>query len=249
MNKHSAFSFQTIGFLKTAFPDKFGVPRQAGLVKKTVAELEILPEWQPEFALQGLEEFSHVWVLFVFHLNSNTKYHPKVHPPRLKGESIGVFATRAPHRPNNIGLSLCEVIKIEKNIIYLAGADLVDGTPILDLKPYLPQFEALPNARGGWATQDENAVGPIEVVFSEKAQNVLNHWITVSEKTELKEVIIEVLKQDPRPIVYRGFENQDSPYRNHHAFRLYDGDIHFVFKSSQLVEVLDIKVSSLLTNA
>lgn len=231
------FEFKPIGYIKTCYPDKFGVPRQSGLVKQTVSELEIAPEWQPELALQGLQEYSHVWVSFVFHLNSNTKYHPKVHPPRLKGETIGVFATRSPHRPNPMGLSLATVERIEGGKIFLGGLDLVDGTPILDIKPYLPQFEALTEARGGWATKDENSVDAIQVSFSAEAKHTLQGW-----KPNAEAIIIDILKQDPRPVVYRGFEGQPtSPYRNEHAFRLYDGDIHFRFTSATTVEVFAIK--------
>lgn len=238
----NSFSFKPIGFIKSAYPEKFGVPRQSGLVKQTVSELAILPEWQPEYALQGLEDYSHVWVTWVFHLNTNTKYHPKIHPPRLKGETIGVFATRSPHRPNPLGLSLATVEKIEGGKIYLGGLDLVDGTPVLDIKPYLPQFESLPNARGGWATKEENDVAAIEVSFTAEAREVLDQWIVRLHKPEIEAVIIEVIKQDPRPVIYRGFEGKaDAPYRNEHAFRLYDGDVHFRFVSVGRAEVFAIK--------
>ncbi len=241
----NTFTFKPIGFIKSAYPDKFGVPRQSGLVKQTVSELSILPEWQPEFALQGLEEYSHVWVTWVFHLNTNTKYHPKIHPPRLKGETIGVFATRSPHRPNPLGLSLATVEKIEGGKIYLGGLDLVDGTPILDIKPYLPQFESLPSARGGWATKDENQVATIEVSFNDEARVILNHWMERLDNSKLEETIIDILKQDPRPVVYRGFEESgNSPYRSDHAFRLYDGDIHFRFTAPTKAEVFAIKFVS-----
>lgn len=238
----ATFTFKPIGFIKSCYPDKFGVPRQSGLVRQTISELAIAPEWQPEFALQGLEEYSHVWVTWVFHLNSNTKYHPKVHPPRLKGETIGVFATRSPHRPNPLGLSLATVEKIEGGRIYLGGLDLVDGTPILDIKPYLPQFESLPEARGGWATKDEHQVSAIEVSFTDEARGVLQSWSSRLEKPELESVIVGVIKQDPRPVIYRGFEGQsDTPYRNEHAFRLYDGDVHFRFTNANQAEVFTIK--------
>lgn len=218
------------------------MPRQSGLVAKTISELEIFPEWQPEFALQGLEGYSHAWLTFVFHLNTNTKYHPKIHPPRLQGEAIGVFATRSPHRPNPLGLSLVTIEKIELNKIYLGGVDLVDGTPILDIKPYLPQLENIPNARGGWASKDENKVVDISVHFTPESREDLQQWSKKSKHADLEEVIIDVLKQDPRPVVYRGFEEQnDSPYRNKHAFRLYDGDIHFQFTAADTVEVFAIK--------
>jgi len=240
--KNAAFSIVPIGFIKTCYPDKFGVPRQPGLVKHTISELEILPEWQPEFAIQGLEGYSHIWISFIFHMNTNAKYHPKVHPPRLGGKSMGVFATRSPHRPNPLGLSLCEIYKIEENKIYLYGVDLVDGTPIVDIKPYLPQFESLPQARGGWAVDSTNDVRSIAVEFSVDAKAVLEQWMIRTGRKELEIVIKEVIQQDPRPLVYRGFENKESPYRNEHAFRLYDGDVQFQFVEENLARVISIKI-------
>ena len=234
----AAFTFKPIGFLKSCYPDKFGVPRQSGLVKKAYSELQIESEYQPELSLQGLEGYSHIWLQFVFHLNTSKKFHAKVHPPRLDGEAIGVFATRSPHRPNPLGLSLVELVCIKNNILYFAGADLVDGTPILDVKPYLPHIESLPLARGGWAS--ELLKNEILVEFSPSAMQILQNWIKRSGKSELQEVIADVLKQDPRPVVYKGFESQESPYRNKHAFRLYDGDIHFEFTSKNHVIVFDI---------
>lgn len=230
-----------VGFLSSCYPDKFGVPRQSGLVKKAYSQLKIRADLQPESSLQGLLGYSHVWLQFVFHLNNSSRFHAKVHPPRLGGEAIGVFATRSPHRPNSIGLSLVELIDIKGDTLLLAGADLVDGTPILDVKPYLPQIESLPQARGGWASEVDFA--NITVSFSTEAQSLLQSWIERTGHQELAEVITEVLKQDPRPVVYKGFEAAESPYRNKHAFRLYDGDIHFEFISKTEVLVFDIQFS------
>lgn len=233
-----SFTLTPIGFLKSCYPDKFGVPRQSGLVKKAYSELKIKAEFQPEISLKGLEGYSHLWIQFVFHLNSSARFHAKVHPPRLEGESIGVFATRSPHRPNPIGLSLVEIVEIKNDTLVLAGADLVDGTPVLDIKPYLPHIESVPSARGGWAQE----VSPenISVEFSPHSMEILQSWIKKSGRSELKEVIEDVLKQDPRPVLYKGFESKESPYRNKHAFRLYDGDIHFEFVSKDQVIVFDI---------
>lgn len=232
------YTFGPIGILKSCFPDKFGVPRQSGLVRKAFSELTILPEFQPEFSLQGLEGYSHIWLQFVFHRNTSVRFHAKVHPPRLDGQSIGLFATRTPHRPNPIGLSLVELVEIRTDTLILAGADLVDGTPILDIKPYLPYVESLPAARGGWS--DEARSYEILVEFSDSAMEILQKWSAKSGRKELLEVITDVLKQDPRPLVYKGFEAQESLYRNKHAFRLYDGDIHFEFTSKNRVIVFDI---------
>ncbi len=232
------FTFEPIGFLKSGYPNKFGVPRQSGLVKKVYSELRLRSDLQPELSLQGLEGYSHIWLQFVFHLNNSAKFHAKIHPPRLGGESVGVFASRSPHRPNPIGLSVVELIEIKNDILILAGADLVDGTPILDIKPYLPQFENITEAKGGWMAKVQSA--KITVDFSTEALEILQSWMVRSGRPELKEVIEELVQQDPRPVVYRGFEAAESPYRNKHAFKLYDGDIHFEFTSEATAVIINI---------
>jgi tRNA-Thr(GGU) m(6)t(6)A37 methyltransferase TsaA len=233
-----SFTFKPIGYLKSCYPDKFGVPRQSGLVKKAYSELTISAEYQPEISLQGIDGYSHIWLQFLFHLNSAARFHAKVHPPRLEGKTMGLFATRSPHRPNPIGLSLVELISVKKDTLVLAGADMVDGTPVLDVKPYLPHIESQPGARGGWAQSVDH--NDIRVDFSVVAMQKLQSWSDRIQRSELKEVIEEILRQDPRPVIYRGFETQESPYRNKHAFRLYDGDIHFEFTSKSNVIVFDI---------
>ncbi|UXR65319.1 tRNA (N6-threonylcarbamoyladenosine(37)-N6)-methyltransferase TrmO [Bdellovibrio bacteriovorus] len=229
---------EPIGYLESCFKDKFGTPRQPGLVKQAQARLKIRADLQPEESLQGLEGFSHVWLIWIFHQNKVARFHSKVHPPRLGGESMGLFATRTPHRPNPIGLSLVELVKVEKDGIIVAGADLVDGTPILDIKPYLPEVEAIPTAKTGWPA--EIAKTPIEVTFDDKAEQLLQQWQSQNPDKALREIIEETLKLDPRPVVYRGFEEGNSPYRSSHAVRLFDGDIHFRFESPGHVRVLDI---------
>ena len=235
---NSMFNFNPIGYLESCYPDKFGVPRQSGLVRKAYSQLKIKPEFQPEFSLEGLSGYSHLWLQFVFHLNSSARFHAKVHPPRLNGQTIGLFATRSPHRPNPIGLSLVEIVEVKNDVVILAGADLVDGTPILDIKPYLPEVESIPDARGGWSQQLQK--DEIKVEFNSATMEILQKWMLRTGRTELREVIEDVLKQDPRPVLYKGYETEQSPYRNKHAFKLYDGDIHFEFTSKNNVIVFDI---------
>ena len=230
---------EPIGFIESCYRDKFGTPRQPGLVKKAWARLKIRADLQPEESLAGLEGFSHVWLVWVFHQNkTSSRFHAKVHPPRLEGKTMGLFATRTPHRPNPIGLSLVELIAVEKDGIVVAGADLVDGTPILDIKPYLPEVESIPDARSGWPQEVEK--DPIEVEFDAKAEAILQEWQLLHPTRAIREIIIETLKLDPRPVVYRGFENTESPYRSSHAVRLFEGDIHFKFESATKVVVHDI---------
>jgi tRNA-Thr(GGU) m(6)t(6)A37 methyltransferase TsaA len=237
--KHSLVE---IGILQSCYPDKFGVPRQPGLAPSAHAKLKIRKEFQPEIALEGLSQFSHVWLIFVFHENSNARYHAKVHPPRLQGGSIGLFATRSPHRPNPIGLSLVELEKIEGDTLFLRGADLIDGTPILDVKPYLPEVEAVAEARSGWTSEAKTT--EIEVHFSPEQLKFIEEWSLALGEPRLKSLIEETLRLDPRPLVYRGFEGQDqAPYRTQHAVRFYNGDVHFQFVNPNKIEVLSVLVN------
>lgn len=231
-------SLKIIGHVKSCYPEKFGVPRQSGIVNDVVSELIIHPEWQPEIALQGLDSFSHIWIIFIFHKNSDLRYHAKVHPPRLGGESMGVFATRSPHRPNPIGLSLVEIKEVSKDRIFFKGGDLVEGTPILDIKPYLPQFESRPGAQAGWSKAVDKE--PIQVLFSDLAMEKMQNWMNRSGDFTLKNSVEKIIQQDPRPLVYKGYESESSPYRNKHAFKLYDADIHFQFLSETQAVVIDI---------
>lgn len=227
---------KVIGYIESCYLDKFGTPRQPGLVPDSFAKIIIHPEFQPEESLSGLQEFSHIWILFHFHQNTNHRFHAKVHPPRLLGETMGVFATRSPHRPNPIGLSLVKLEKIEQGILYVSGIDLVNKTPILDIKPYLPFVESVPSAFGGWA--DKEKVKSIQITFSEQANKELEFYSQKNPTINMKQLIIDTLKQDPRPVVYRGYEDQnDSPYRSEHAMRIADYDVHFEFTNSEEVLV------------
>jgi tRNA-Thr(GGU) m(6)t(6)A37 methyltransferase TsaA len=229
---------EPIGYLESCFRDKFGTPRQPGLVKSAWARLKIRSDLQPEESLNGLDGFSHVWLIWVFHQNKSARFHAKVHPPRLGGKTQGIFATRSPHRPNPIGLSLVELIRVEKDGIVVAGADLVDGTPILDIKPYLPEVESVSGASVGWLQEVQSE--EIQITFSEKAEQLLVEWQEQNPNQVLRNLIIDTLKLDPRPVVYRGYEEGESPYRSDHALRLFDGDIQFRFESAQKVHVFDI---------
>lgn len=175
---------RVIGRLESPYRQKFATPRQPGLVPAVRSRLRIDPRLEPEHALRGLEEFSHVWLLFWFHLNTNKAYRPVVHPPRLKGRTIGVFASRSPHRPNPVGLTVARLERVEKGTLHLSGVDLVDGTPILDVKPYVPRYDSLPGARSGWLERHE--FEPLEVRFE------------VELEPELREVIAQTLATDPR---------------------------------------------------
>ncbi|OBX34266.1 putative tRNA (adenine(37)-N6)-methyltransferase [Halomonas elongata] len=143
-----------IGHIESDYPDKFGVPRQPGLAEAARASLVLTPPFDDPLTVRGLEAFSHLWVTFLFHL-SPERWTPLVRPPRLGGNTrIGVFASRSTHRPNRLGQSLVELEGIDTDAgvrLRLRGVDLVDGTPVLDIKPYLPWVESRPEARAGFA--------------------------------------------------------------------------------------------------
>ncbi|MBQ3907144.1 MAG: tRNA (N6-threonylcarbamoyladenosine(37)-N6)-methyltransferase TrmO, partial [Lachnospiraceae bacterium] len=163
---------QIIGHVRTDFASKFGVPRQSGLVEELTGEVIFTPKFRQPEALLGLEEYSHIWLLWDFSEVKRENWTATVHPPRLGGkEKRGVFATRSPFRPNPIGLSCVKLLKVvtegeDAPKLLIAGADLMDGTPIYDVKPYLPYADAHPEARGGFG--QEHKEDRVEVVFSEE---------------------------------------------------------------------------------
>ncbi|TDX28139.1 tRNA-Thr(GGU) m(6)t(6)A37 methyltransferase TsaA [Modicisalibacter xianhensis] len=200
-----AFSLSAIGRIASDYPDKFGIPRQPGLVPAGRAVLHLLPPYDDPLAVRGLEQVSHLWLTFVFH-RSPERWTALVRPPRLGGNTkIGVFATRSTHRPNRLGLSLVALKRIETDNgvrLYLQGHDLVDGTPVLDIKPYLPWAEALPEARAGFAPHPPPRH---EVRFTRQAIAMLEER---GDADSLRELIRQVLAQDPRPAYRRGAESR-----------------------------------------
>lgn len=145
-------SLRPVAVLRTPFHEKFGVPRQSGLVPAAEGIVEFLPEFAAAEFVRGLEDFSHVWLITGFHLNPPWDGAATVRPPRLGGnERVGVFASRAPSRPNGLGLSLVELREVRPGLLRVGGIDAVDGTPVYDVKPYLPWCEAKPEARSDWA--------------------------------------------------------------------------------------------------
>lgn len=183
-----------IGKIRTEFKDKFGIPRQSGLVPSLRGEIVFEPEFRSMDAIRGLEEFSHIWLVWEFSKAQKENYALTVTPPRLGGKvRKGVFATRAPFRPNSIGLSSVKLEEIyfdEKRgpILVVSGADLMDGTPIYDIKPYLPYTDAHPEAKGSFA--EAHKADEIQVVFPKECREKL--------PADLQEKVMEVLKQDPR---------------------------------------------------
>ena len=186
-----------IARIRTPFPEKFGVPRQSGLVD-VPAQIVFEPDYRNPDALRGIEGFSHLWLIWQFDRAERDTWSPTVRPPRLGGnQRMGVFATRSPFRPNPIGLSCVKLLGVEDGVLCVSGADLVDGTPILDIKPYLPYCDSHPDARGGWTDGLES--DPLAVDFPDTLLNL----VPESHRRGL----LGVLQSDPRP------RYQDDPDR------------------------------------
>ncbi|MET5963171.1 tRNA (N6-threonylcarbamoyladenosine(37)-N6)-methyltransferase TrmO [Citrobacter amalonaticus] len=203
----SHFQFEQIGVIRSPYKEKFAVPRQPGLVKSVNGELHLLSPYNQADVVRGLEAFSHLWVIFVFHQTMEGGWHPTVRPPRLGGNArMGVFATRSTFRPNPVGMSLVElkgvVCQKDQVILQLGSLDLVDGTPVIDIKPYLPFAESLPNATASYAQQAPQA--EMSVSFTDE----IEQQFPALEKRYplLKTFIRDVLAQDPRPAYRKGEE-------------------------------------------
>jgi tRNA-Thr(GGU) m(6)t(6)A37 methyltransferase TsaA len=194
--KSDGEQLKIIGTLKSCFREKFGTPRQPHLVPGATATLKIARQYQPEQSLVGLERFSHVWLISYFHLNTNTRFSAKVHPPRLQGETIGLFASRSPHRPSPIGLSVARLVKVDGDTLHLACIDLVDGTPILDAKPYVPESDSFPDASAGWT---KDAPFPsLKVAFEGQALEDIAAAEKRLKTKDLARLLSDILSQDLR---------------------------------------------------
>ncbi|WP_145573081.1 tRNA (N6-threonylcarbamoyladenosine(37)-N6)-methyltransferase TrmO [Yersinia alsatica] len=208
----SVFSFNQIGVIRSPYKEKFAVPRQPGLIEDGGGELQLLAPYNQPEAVRGLSDFSHLWVMFVFHQTMDGGWRPTVRPPRLGGNArMGVFATRSTFRPNPIGMSLIELKAVHYRgtevILELGSLDLVDGTPVIDIKPYLPFAESQPLARAGFAQTAPDA--DMQVCFSITAEQQLAQQ--QQRYPHLRRFITQVLAQDPRP-AYRKEDSESREY-------------------------------------
>ncbi len=186
-----------IAYIENDFKEKFGIPRQSGIVELT-SKIVFLPEFSDSNALRGLEDFSHIWLIWGFSEVKSGEFSPTVRPPRLGGNvRMGVFATRSPYRPNPLGLSVVRLEKITCGELFVSGADLMNGTPIFDIKPYLPYIESIPDASNGWSLAEKNDI--LHVQFPPE----LLEKIPENKRRGL----LKILAQDPRP------QYQDDPER------------------------------------
>ena len=188
-------TIKPIAYIRTDFSQKFGIPRQSGRVPSLRGRIVFEPEYRNKEALRGIEGFSHLWLIFDFSLSHREGWSPTVRPPRLGGNKrVGVFATRSPFRPNPLGLSCVELISVESDgengdILIVGGADLVDMTPIYDIKPYLPYSDSKTNATSGFAENEVHYL--LEVVYDEEVLSVIPQ--------EKRQALIDCLADDPRP--------------------------------------------------
>lgn len=228
------FDFSPIGFIRSPFKEKFGIPRQPGLVKEARGSLELLPPYNRPEAVSELEGYSHIWLQFVFHKTMRSEWQATVRPPRLGGNRrVGVFASRSPFRPNPIGLSVVRLDAVTADdsgvVLELSGLDLMDGTPVLDVKPYVPYVDSIPDASSGFAPAPPEQV--FEVAFSALAETQLRQR---RDCEQLRLFIVSLLQLDPRP-AYSGDGDSGRVY----GARLYDFDLRWRLVGGR-VEVLEL---------
>lgn len=228
MSKES-FIMEPIAHIHSDFKEKFGIPRQSGLVESLTARVVLEPYCRNPEALRGIEEFDYLWLIWRFSANKHESWHPTVRPPRLGGNMrMGVFATRAPFRPNPMGLSCVKLLQVDWQAedgpaLIVAGADLLDGTPIYDIKPYLPYADSYPEARGGFAAEKKDYHVEVEI-----AEELLQQL-----PAEKQDSLIGVLSQDPRPAY------QEDPERIY-GLTFAGFELHFKVKN-QVLSVIDMK--------
>ena len=230
------FTFPAIGIIHSCFKEKFGIPRQPGLVPLATAQLELLPPYNDRDALDGLESCSHLWVQFVFHANKREEWKPKVKPPRLGGnKTLGVFATRSPTRPAPIGLSVVKLEKIEtlngKVLLHLSGVDLLDGTPVLDIKPYVPYVDVVPDAVNSFFSAAP-ALTPVE--FNDESVKFCSQYQD-KHHLDLTSLIRQILQQDPRP-------QYQSELGRIYGMKLLDLNVQWTYPANETASIMVIAI-------
>lgn len=233
---------QPIGVVCSPYKEKFGIPRQPGLVRAAEGMIQLLPDPDLRTALRTLEDFSHLWVIFLFHENDSKNWKPSIRPPRLGGaKKVGSLASRSPHRPNPIGLSAVEIIRIDAKAepgaqIWIRGLDLLDGTPVLDVKPYIDYTDRVDNTKSGWAAPK---IVQQPVAFSPAAEEQLTR-LAADGYPNLRQLIRELLALDPRPASLSRKSNQpttSAPQPESYGFNVLHWDVKWHVRQDGVFQV------------
>ncbi len=214
------YTIKQIAYIENDFKEKFGVPRQSGRAPSVISKITFLPEYRSNDAVRGMENFSHLWLIFDFSKAHKNSWSPLIRPPRLGGnEKVGVFASRSPFRPNNLGLSSVKLVKIDlqdKNapVLYVSGADLIDKTPIFDIKPYVPFSDCHSDAKGGFADEQQNY--HLNVIIPPQLKKLI--------KEEKLQALTECLADDPRPSYHNDGRTYGMSYANFNVKFTVQGD-------------------------
>ena len=224
--------FQPIGYISSDKKYRYETPRQGVLAEESVSEISLLPHKNFEQAVEELDGFERIWVIYQFHLNTNWK--PKVTPPRHTRKKIGVFATRAPYRPNPIGMSCVKLLKVEGLKIYITESDILDGSPVLDIKPYLPYSDSFPDVKTGWV--ESGMERRFEVTISPNAMRKME-WLYSEAGINLKSFARLQLEFNPTDDTRKRIEHIDRHYiLSYRTWRIR----YAVKKSSKIVSLTDI---------
>lgn len=244
---NSTIALDIIGTVNSPYKEKFAIPRQPNLVKSAKGSVKLINEANNIELVKGLEQFSHIWLLFIFHETKAQGWKPLVRPPRLGGnKKLGVYATRSTFRPNPIGMSAVSLDKVvienKQVVLHISGLDLLDGTPIVDIKPYIPYSDSITQAEAGFAQQEPES--QLQVQFTSVTTHYLNEQC--ASFPDLKLLISQVLQQDPRP----AYKKKTSALNNEveaifdkkvYGITLYHFNIKWQLISSDTVEVFEIE--------
>lgn len=215
-------TIEPIGIIHSCYPEKFGIPRQPGLVKSATARLELFEPYNRVEMVKGLDEFSHIWVQFLFHETVDKGWRSTIRPPFLGGKRrVGIFASRSPHRPNHLGISVVRLSGIvnegKKLFLELAGVDLLDQTPVVDIKPYIPYSDKVEGATRGFTSPPASCN---DVSFSEDAEEFCRQY-ELTQGRPLRRLIRETIGHDPRPAAHRLLKRE-------YGILLWDVNVRFV---------------------
>ena len=237
-------TLNVIATIDSPYKEKFAIPRQPGIVSAAQGQLRLKGSANNIELVRGLEQFSHIWLLFVFHGTQAQGWKPLVRPPRLGGnKKLGVLATRSTFRPNPIGMSVVKLDRIEHQltahkesqvVLHISELDLLDGTPIVDIKPYVPYADIIEDAHGGYAHQQPT--NDIRIIFSDASATVIEKNLTSYPKLRL--LVEQVLSQDPRP-AYKQKSTDDKVY----GMSLYEFNIQWQFDGGNIIKVINISTT------